>query len=408
VLNDISCKTAKPETKPYKKSDSGGLYLLVNPNGTKLWRLKYRFLKKEKLLAIGAYPLFSLAEAREARDAAKKLLAMDIDPMSQKQESRRKAIRHAQNTFKSVALEWYGKKSKTWSDSHRLHVKRRLDLDLFPALGPRPIDAIDPPELLEVLRRIEKRGSLEMVSKVKQHCRGVFRFGIATGKCTRDPSADLTGAFETRKTQHYPALQIEEMPEFLKALERNDARLFPQTRRGVKLLMLTFVRTSELIEAKTEEFDLENGQWIIPPERMKSRQSHVVPLSRQAIALVMEQMEEVEHLKTDWLFPGQVSPKKHMSNNTILSAIAAIGYHRKMTGHGFRSLAMSTIKEKLGYRHEVVDRQLAHAHKSKIDRAYDRAQFLDEREVMMQEYADYIDSIASGKPVGRIRTAPKK
>jgi integrase len=403
MLNDMACKTAKPRDKAYKKADTGGLYLFIKPNGTKLWRLKYRFLKKEKLLALGAYPLFSLAEAREARDAAKKLLATGIDPMSHKQQGKRAAIRNAQDTFKVVALEWYGKKRKIWSASHCLHVKRRMELDLFPYIATRPIADIDAPELLEVLRRIEKRGSLEMVSKVKQICGGIFRYGIATGKCSRDLAADLRGAFETRKTKHYPALQIDELPGFLSSLERNEARLFNRTRRAIKLLMLTFVRTTELIAAKWSEFDLENAQWIIPAERMKTRQPHIVPLSRQVIDILKEQKEETSHLKTDWVLPGQVRPADHMSNATILSAIGALGYRHKMTGHGFRALAMSTIKEKLGYRHEVVDRQLAHAHRSKVDRAYDRAQFLDEREAMMQQFADYIDAIASGKSVGKIK-----
>ena len=407
MLNDMACKTAKAKTKPYKKSDSGGLYLLVNPNGAKLWRFKYRFLGKEKLLAIGAYPLFSLAEAREARDAAKKLLATGIDPMSRRREDRRKAVRSAQNTFKTVALEWYEKRRRSWSTSHCLHVKRRLELDLFPHLAARPIDAIDAPELLDVLRRIERRGSLELVRKVKQICGGIFRYGIATGVCGRDLSADLKGAFETRKTKHYPSLPIEELPAFLKALERNDARLFHRTRRAIRVLMLTFVRTTELIAAQWPEFDLDNAQWVIPAERMKTGQPHIVPLSLQVLALLKEQREETGHLDTDWVFPGQVRAKQHMSNNTILSAIGALGYRGKMTGHGFRALAMSTIKEKLGYRHEVVDRQLAHQHQSKIDRAYDRAQFLDERETMMQVFADYIEGIVSGKPTGKIRTTKR-
>lgn len=402
MLTDLSCKTAKAKTKPFKKADSGGLYLLVTPTGAKLWRFKYRFLGKEKLLSIGAYPLLGLAEAREARDAAKKLLVKDIDPMSHKQDRKRTACRNAENTFKAVALEWQEKRANGWSPSHRLHVQRRLDLDLFPYLAPRPLHAIDAPELLDVLRRIEKRGSLELVRKVKQICGGIFRYGIATGKCSRDPSADLKGAFETRKTTHYPALGIDELPGFLAALERNDPRLFLRTRRAMKLLMLTFVRTTELIAAKWQEFDLENCQWVIPAERMKMGQPHIVPLSRQVLALLREQKEETSHLATDWVFPGQVRPKDHMSNNTILSAIRALGFQGRMTGHGFRALAMSTIKEKLGYRHEVVDRQLAHAHRSKIDRAYDRAQFLDEREAMMQAYANYIDAIAGGKPTGKI------
>lgn len=393
MLNDTKCKSAKPKEKPYKLSDSGGLYMLVKPSGTKLWRAKYRHLGKEKLLSIGVYPLITLAEAREARDKAKKLLISGADPMVQKKKNHSEAIRNAENTFKVVALEWYEKQLEKWSAVHALHVKRKMEMDLFPYIGTRPIADIDAPELLEVLRRIEKRGSLEVASKVKQICGMVLRYGIATGKCTRDHSADLKGALKVAKTSHYPSLDIKEIPEFLRALDVNEARLFPRTQRAVKLLMLTFVRTSELIEATWGEFDLDNAEWIIPGSRMKTGGDHIVPLSRQAIVLLEALKEETGHINTDWVFPSQVRPKNCMSNNTILHAIWSLGYKGKMTGHGFRSLAMSTIKEKLGYRHEVVDRQLAHAHKSKIDRAYDRAKFLDERREMMQKWADYIDEV---------------
>lgn len=407
-LNNTLCKNAKPKASQYKLVDGGGLYLLVKTNGAKHWRLKYRFLGKEKLLALGQYPLISLAEARESRDAAKKLLAADKDPMAEKKDKRRQTLRNALNTFEAVALEWHEKKKASWSASHVQQIKRKLEIDVFPKIGTRPIAEIEPPELLqEVLTPIENRGSLEIAQKVKQICGMVFRYGIATGRCTRDPSADLRGALAVKKTQHYPALEIDELPDFLRAIERNDARLYSRTRRAILLLMLTFVRTSELIGAKWSEFDLKNAQWKIPAERMKMGNAHIVPLSKQAIALLKEQKEETGYLNTEWVFPSQVRPKDHMSNNTILSAIDRLGYRGKMTGHGFRALAMSTIKEKLHYRHEVVDRQLAHAHKSKIDRAYDRAKFLDERIIMMQQYADYIDKI-TGKTPAPQKPKPKK
>lgn len=395
-LTDKECKAAKGKDKPYKMADGGGLYLLVKVNGARHWRLKYRFLGKEKLLAIGLYPLVSLAEAREARESAKKLLLAGIDPMADKKDTKRKAIRNAQNTFKSVALEWHESRKDIWSPAHALNVMRRFEMDVFPYMGNRPIAEIDAQELLDVLRKIEKRGSLYMASRVQQICGQVFRYGIVTGRGNRDPSADLKGALKPAKTTHYPSLDIKEMPEFLAKLERNDERLFASTRRGIRLLMLTFVRTSELIKSTWDEFDLDNALWEIPAERMKMGNPHIVPLSRQAVEILREQKDDHAHLGVNWVFPGQVRPKNHMSNNTILFAIGRLGYKGRMTGHGFRSLGMSTIKEKLGYRHEVVDRQLAHAHKSKIDRAYDRAKFLDERIVMMQEWADYMDMVASG------------
>ncbi len=406
-LSDKTCKAAKSKEKAYKLADGGGLYLEIMPNGTKSWRMKYRYLGKEKRLVFGVYPIVSLADAREGRDRAKKLLAQGNDPSEAKKDGKQEAIRNAENTFKAVALEWHENQLARWTPHHALNVMRRFDVDIFPYIGSRPIVEIDPPELLEVLRRIEKRGALDVTARVKQICGQVFRYGIATGRCQRDPSADLKGALKVNRTTHFACLDIKEMPEFLDRLEKNDARLFHRTRRAIRLLMLTFVRTNELINATWDEFDLDNAIWEIPGWRMKMRNPHIVPLSRQALALLREQKEETGHLNTNWIFPSQIKPRDSMSNNTILFAIGRMGYKKRMTGHGFRALAMSNIKEKLGYRHEVVDRQLAHAHRSKIDRAYDRAQFLDERTTMMQEWADYIDALASGGKVvkGKFRRA---
>ncbi|TAL40182.1 MAG: DUF4102 domain-containing protein [Alphaproteobacteria bacterium] len=400
TLTNTTCKNAKPRKSKYRLFDSSGLYLEIMPNGSKYWRLKYRYLGKEKVLALGVYPLITLAEAREGRDRARKLLAVDTDPSQAKREKRRQAISKAANTFEVVAREWHENQKGKWTPKHAVNVTRRLEVDVFPYIGSRPISEIDPPELLNsVLRKIEKRGALDVVARVKQICGQIFRYGIATGKCSRDPSADLRGALKTGKTQHFAALDIKEMPAFLSALEKNDARLFARTRRAIRLLMLTFTRTTELIHAAKDEFDLESRMWEIPGQRMKMGKPHLVPLSQQAVQIIKEQMEETGHINTPYLFPGQVKPGIPMSNNTILFGIGRMGYKGRMTGHGFRALAMSTIKEKLGYRHEVVDRQLAHAPRSKVDRAYDRAQFLDERKVMMQKWADYLDAVANGKVV---------
>lgn len=394
-LTDIMCRNAKPKDKQYKLFDGNGLFLLVKPNGKRHWRLKYYLLGREKLLALGPYPLVSLAEAREARDEAKKLLAAGKDPVLNKKDMKLKAVRNAQNTFQAVALEWHENQLEGWSENHAKNVKKRMDMDLFPYIGNRTIADIEPPELLDVLRRIEKREAYHVTARAKQIAGQVFRYGVATGKCKRDVAADLKGALKVAKTSHYPALEIKEMPQFLQDLSANKPRLYDRTRRGIKLLMLTFVRTTELIEAKWPEVDFERGVWEIPAERMKMGKPHIVPLSRQVIEILKEQQEETGHLDTDWILPSQIRPKQPMSNNTLLFAIGRLGYKGRMTGHGFRALAMSTIKERLGYRHEVVDRQLAHAHKSKIDRAYDRAQFLDDRTKMMQEWADYLDAVTT-------------
>lgn len=394
-LTDKTCKTAKAREKPYKLTDGAGLYLHVQPDGSRYWRLKYHFIGKEKLLALGVYPLVTLAEAREKRDQARKLLASGQDPAVMKKEEKRLAIRKSMNTFEIVAREWHEKQQDKWTANHAACVMRRLEVNVFPHIGTRPLDEIDAPELLEsVLRRIEKRDALEVASRIKQICGQVFRYGVVTGRCQRDPAADLKDALKHGKAGHYAALDIKDMPAFLEVLEKNDARLYARTRRAIRLLMLCFTRTSELICAPWDEFDLENGIWEIPAGRMKMGRPHIVPLSRQAIALLKDQKAETAHLNTPWVFPSQVSPRKPMSNNTILFALGRMGYKGRMTGHGFRAVAMSAIKERLGYRHEVVDRQLAHAPANKVDRAYDRAQFLDERTRMMQEWADYLDAIA--------------
>lgn len=401
-LTDKACKNAQPKQKPFKMTDGDGLYLEVMPNGSKCWRMKYRIHGKEKRLALGVYPVISLADAREGRQRAKKLLAQGIDPSDAKKSRRREAIRNAETTFKAIALEWHENQLDRWTPTHARNVMRRLDVDVFPYIGNRPIADIDPPELLDVLRRIEARGALDVTARVKQIAGQVFRYGIATGRCQRDPSADLKGALKANKTTSYACLDIKEMPDFLDKLEHNEARLFASTRRAIKILMLTFVRTSELINATWDEFDLDNGTWQIPGWRMKMRNPHIVPLSRQVVALLREQKKEFEHLNTDWVFPSTVKPRNSISNNTVLFAIGRMGYKGRMTGHGFRALAMSNIKEKLGYRHEVVDRQLAHVHRNKIDRAYDRAQFLDERYKMMQEWADYMDTVAATKLIPQL------
>lgn len=396
-LSDRACKTAGIKGKPYKLSDGAGLYLLVKPNGNKHWRLKYSFLGKEKLLAIGPYPLVSLAEARDARDAAKKLLLKGTDPVKHKDHIRRIQIRDAKNTFQVIALEWYENRKHLWTPRYAEEIKKRLEVNIFPAIGGIAITEIEPPLLLEVIRKIEGRGSLEMARRQLRKCGEIFRYAIACGKAVRDPSADITDALKPIKSKHYAAIDVKELPALIQAIEKNDARLYQSTRNALKLMLLTFVRTGELINARWEEVDFERQEWIIPVERMKMRREHVVPLSRQAVAVLKSQKAIAGH--RPHVFPSAVRPRNSMSNNTILVALKRLGFGGRMTGHGFRALAMSAIKQELGYRHEVVDRQLAHVPGNKIDKAYDRALFLDERRVMMQAWADYIDTLAGIKPV---------
>jgi len=299
------------------------------------------------------------------------------------------------NTFKVIADEWVEHNSGTWSKNHANTVRRRLEMDIYPKIGSLPMKEIDAPTLLPVLRAIEKRGAHEIARRALQYCGQIFRYAIVTGRGERDVSADLKGALKPFKRGHYAAMEISELPEFLNVLHKNEARLFPQTMISIQLLMLTFVRTSELIKATWDEFDFEEKMWIIPEHRMKMKRPHMVPLSDQSIEL-LRQLKELNPPNRIHIFPSRSNPRNHMSNNTILFALGRMGYRGTHTGHGFRALAMSTIKEKLKYRHEVVDRQLAHAPRSQIDKAYDRAKYMDERIIMMQEWADYLDGLSRG------------
>jgi integrase len=388
-LSDNRCKTVKSTKRIQKLFDGGGLYLEVKPSGGKHWKLKYRYGNKEKKLAIGTYPLISLKEARELREEAKKLLVQNKDPSFEKQEAKRQILLDDAFTFEVLAREWHEEMKYKWVEHNAKSILKRMEAHLFPLIGDMPVKTITPPLLLSALKEIEKKGVYETTKRMKQYAGQVFRYGVATGKAEKDVSADIGGFLKTAKVKHHAALAIEELPEFLEKLNKNEARLYNQTRWAIELMMLTFVRTSELLEAVWTEFDLENKTWLIPAERMKMRKPHIVPLAAQTIS-ILEKLKPLYNGKSSFILPSPISPKKTMSENTILYALYRLGYRGKATGHGFRALAMTAIKEKLGYRHEVVDRQLAHAHRNSIDAAYDRAQFLDERVKMMQEWADYV------------------
>lgn len=391
LLTNKAVDNAKAQEKIYRKFDGHGLYLEVTPSGSRYWRMKYRFGGKEKRLALGVYPEVTLAEAREKRAAARKLLAAGIDPSVAKSERKYLTAMNAANTFEAVAREWHEHNLEKWTMGYAADILHRLEMDIFPEIGKRPIADISPLLMLDTLRKIEKRGAHEMARRAMQYCGQIFRYAIITGKAERNPTTDLKGGLKPVKHGHFAALEAKEIPEFLRALESNEARLFSQTRLAIRLLMLTFVRTGELIKAEWSEFDLDAGEWAIPAERMKMRRPHLVPLSRQAVVVLRELQKHSGN--REYVFASVAKPTQHMSNNTILKAIERLGYKGRMTGHGFRALAMSTIKERLGYRHEVVDRQLAHAQQNKVDAAYDRAQFILERRQMMQEWADYLDDV---------------
>ena len=390
TLTHTQCQKATAKEKPYKLTDSAGLYLEVMPSGSKYWRWQYRLNGKRPRLSIGVHPKTSLKDAREKRDEYRKLLDDGVDPAHHKRAEKLKRTLALGTSFESVAREWHRVNLHRWKPRTAAGVLLRLEQDVFPHIGQAPLAHLTPIEILSTIRKIEGRGAKELARKALQYISRVYRYAIITERADRNPAHGLTEALQPKRTEHYAALEFKELPDFICALRTNQARLYPFTQWATELLLLTFVRTTELIAARWDEFDLEAARWCIPAERMKMRKDHIVPLSRQAVAL----FKKVQELApaSDFVFPHYSDPRKHMSDGTILKAIRLLGFKNKTTGHGFRALAMSTIKEKLGYRHEVIDRQLAHQHQSAVDRAYDRAQFIDERTRMMQEWADLIDA----------------
>jgi len=388
MLNDMKCRTASPRTKTYKLSDSEGLYLEVTPNGSKLWRLKYRFAGSEKRIALGSYPKVSLLQVRQDRDTCKAHLRDGIDPVLERLRQKQTATLLAEHTFEAVTLEWIEKNSLVWSERYTQTVLHRFKKYILPHLGRFPISQITPLMILACLQKIE-RNAPYMAQRMKTLVRNVFNYAIPTGRLQFNPTNGIEQAMKKHKSRHFAAISLDELPKFLFDLFEYRSRVHRQTFLAIYLMMLTFVRTSELIEAKWKEIDFEKAMWIIPAERMKMKLPHMVPLSKQALKMFAE-LKDMNGLG-EYVFPSFVRSKKTMSKFTILVALKRMGYKNRMTGHGFRSLALGVLKEKLKYAHHVADRQLAHVPQSNTDRAYDRAQYLDDRIVMMQHYADYLD-----------------
>ena len=376
--------------------DGQGLYLEVLPNGGKYWRLKYRFAGKEKRLALGVFPAVSLAKARKERTAAREQLDKGIDPSAAKQD-RRLAQRLAIGTeFEAVARAWFAHWSGPRSERHATYVQRRLEADVFPAIGHKPIGDVTAPQLLAMAKKIESRGALDIAKRALQTCGQVFRYAVAHGIIERNPAADVkpSDALKPRKKQNYARLDARELPELLRKIEGCDGT--PYTRFGLKLMALTFVRTSELIAAPWSEFDLDAAEWRIPAERMKMRTPHIVPLSTQAVE-VLKCLHELRG-GSGLLFPGERDHEKPMSNNTLLFALYRMGYRGRMTGHGFRGIA-STVLHEQGFRHDVIELQLAHQERDDVSAAYNHATYLPQRRKLMQAWADHLDALRKGAKV---------
>ncbi|MGA8277630.1 MAG: tyrosine-type recombinase/integrase [Rhodanobacteraceae bacterium] len=393
-LTDVKVRNLRPRPALYRVADSNGLCVEIRPTGSKLWRYRYRHNGKATMLPLGEYPLVNLAAARRSRDDARALLVRGTNPAEARRAAKRARLLSAENTFAAIAGEWIAKQSAKWTPHHAADVLRSLEQEAFPAFGSRPIAEIEPPEVLACLKTIEKRGALEVAHRTAQRISAVCRYAVQTGRAKHNPAADLRGVIATRKVKHMTVMPREEMPAFLEKLEKYDGR--PETAQALRLLMLTFVRTSELIGARWEEIDFDKAEWRIPAERMKMREEHVVPLSGQAIQALREL-----HLitgATPLLFPSRSNAHKPMSNNTMLFALYRMGYHSRATGHGFRALASTTLNEH-GWSPDVIERQLAHGERNKVRAAYNRAQYLSERCKMMQAWADHLDALRNGSNV---------
>lgn len=396
-LTELECRHAKPLSKPYKIVDAEGLYLDVRTTGKKVWRQRYMMNGREKILTHGRYPQVSLVKAREKRNEAKESLSKGQDPTHIKLEEKHLAQYKAGQTNEVVALEWLEAYRTTWSEKHYETIKSRLECNVFPMLGSFPMSDTTPPMIFACVQTVERRRGSEVALRVLNYVSQYYRYGVRTGRALADPTRDLRGGLKPAQRSHFASIKVEELPDLLEKMRSNSARLLRPTMIAMWLMLLTFVRTKELLHAQWPEFDLEKGEWHIPAERMKMRKPHFVPLPKQAVALLRELETLTMRRETEvtsqpqYLFPSVTRRGQPLSNTSLLMALRRMGYYKRMTGHGFRALAMSAIKEQLGYRHEVVDRQLAHEPRNSIDKAYDRADFKAERKVMMQDWANYID-----------------
>ncbi|WP_374571924.1 tyrosine-type recombinase/integrase [Phenylobacterium sp.] len=391
-LSDAKLRSLKAADRPIKVSDSGGLHILVTPNGSKLWRLAYRFQGKQKLLALGSYPDVSLRDARLARDGAKDMLEQGEDPSHARKMEKRRARVAAGHTFRSVADDWFDGQKARWVASYADRLRRRLDDDLLREFGDRPIASIEPIEVLDAIRKIEQRDAIEMARRVLQMASAIFRHGVATSSCPRDPTADIRGALRAAPTpRRRAALKATELPEFVKRLEAYDGE--PLTRLALKLVLHTFVRTHELRFAEWSEFEGLDGEeppWRIPAGRMKMRREHLVPLAPEVVVT----LQEIRKLagRSQFLFPAPTRSRV-ISENTMLFALYRMGYHSRATVHGFRATA-STILNEHQFNRDWIEAQLAHAEGS-VRSIYNAAEWLPGRREMLKWWSSYLASLLS-------------
>lgn len=390
-LNDVKLRNLKPKDKPYKASDGGGMFIYVLPTGQKYWRFKYRFLGKEKMLSLGVYPETGLARARDKLREAREALLEGRDPSEDRKQKKLTVQLNYENNFENIAREWHKQKLHTWQPKHAAIILSRLEANVFPKIGKRPIKDITPPELLAAIKVLEKAGKRDLAHRQMQHCGQIFRYAVATGRANLDITQHLQGALQTPVSKNYAYLNEKELPAFLKELDQYQEKYRGHilTELAFKVLILTFVRSGEIRGAKWEEIDFDKRLWKIPAERMKMRTPHLVPLARQTLEL-FKQVKAITHNNImGYVFPSQTNPRSTMSENTFLRAIEIMGYRGKTTGHGFRSTA-STILNENSFRPDVIETQLAHCERDQVRAAYNHAEYLPERVKMMQWWADYI------------------
>lgn len=395
-LTDTKVRTAKPQEKEYKLFDGGGLFLLVSPSGGRLWYFKYRFGGKEKKLAFGSYPEISLLDARYQREDARKLLASNVDPGAVR-KAQKQADSEETETLEVIAREWYNRFKSTWSEGHADTIMDRMKRDIFPWIGKKPVVQIKAPDVLSVLRRVESRGALETAHRIRTICGQVFRYAVATGRADRDPSVDLKGALPQPHEKHRAAItEPAEVAKLLRAIDDYSGSFVVKC--ALKIAPLVFVRPGELRHMEWTELDFENAQWNIPAGKMKMKEPHLVPLSKQAIEI----LKELKGLtgRSRYVFTSGRTFDRPMSNNAILAALRRMGYAKEeMSGHGFRAMARTILDEVLQIRPDFIEHQLAHAVRDPNGRAYNRTAHLAERRHMMQQWADYLDQLKLGAKI---------
>lgn len=387
-LTDTALRQAKPTEKARRISDAKGLYIEISPSGGKLWRMKYRYGGKEKRLSLGIYPAVSLAQARKDCEAARDLLAKDIDPAADKKEVRRIAAVAISDSFEHVAREWHKVWSVSRSTKHAAQVIQRLEVDVFPEIGSTPVSKVTAPMLLAIAQKVEKRGAHDLARRAYQNAGQVLRYAVGHGLITHNVATSVRpgDVLKPQVKKHFARLDGRDMPELLRKIDVYDG--YPRTRLAMRLMSLTFMRTTELIGATWDEFDFPAKMWRIPKERMKMGLPHIVPLARQTLEVLQAIKDSGSGPVV--LFPGERDHERHMSNNTILFALYRMGYRGRMTGHGFRGVA-STILHEMGHRHDLIELQLAHQERNETSAAYNFATYLPQRAEMMQAWADHLD-----------------